>query len=298
MTWHRRPLVGLDLETSGTDPERDCIVTAAVVRYGGGRPTAARPWVAVPEIEIPAEATAVHGWTTEAATAQGEKPAVVVAEIIDALVSAVANGHPLVVMNAPFDLTVLDRAARRLGVVPLAERVSPYVLDPRVLDKQVDRYRRGRRRLDDLCRHYCVALNGPAHDSQVDAIAACDVVWRIARRHRWMQRTSLAELHDAQRKWAYQQNADLRDYLARTPGRELDALGVRLDWPMVPAATAAAAALEEHGADPLAAMFAAGEVDAAEYHYCTRERSTRAHAVTVDGRRRCWSCGNETAGNQ
>ncbi|SOE31694.1 exonuclease domain-containing protein [Streptomyces sp. OK228] len=297
MIWHRRPLCGLDLETSGTNPERDCIVTAAVVRYGGGQPTAARTWVAVPEFEIPADATAVHGWTTEEATAQGQPAPLVVAEVIDALVAAVDGGHPVVVMNAPFDLTLIDRAARRFGVVPLADRVTPYVLDPRVLDKQVDRYRKGHRRLEDLCRHYCVSLDGPAHDSKVDAVAACDVTWRIANRHRWMQRKTLAELHAAQEKWAYQQNASFRDYLARTPGRELEALDVRLDWPMVPAAKAAV--LEEHrGAGPLAAMHAAGEIDSAEYHYCTRERSTRAHAVTADGGRKCWGCGMETAGNQ
>ncbi|MEU0948708.1 exonuclease domain-containing protein [Streptomyces canus] len=296
MSWHGRPFLGLDLETSGTDPEVDCIVTAAVVRWGGGKPTAARPWIAVPEFEIPADAEAVHGWSTEAATAQGAPPDGVVADIIAAVVDGVEQGYPLVVMNAPFDLTLLDRAARRLGVRPLAERVTPYVLDPRVLDKQVDRYRKGRRTLTDLCTHWCASLAGPAHDSQVDAIAACDLVYRIAKRHPWLQRKTLAELHDAQQKWANQQNASFRDYLARTPGRELEALGVRLDWPMVPAAVAAA--LEEHRADPLAAMHAAGEVDAAEYHYCTRERSTRAHAVTADGQRTCWACGHETDGNQ
>ncbi|MFF4900538.1 exonuclease domain-containing protein [Streptomyces sp. NPDC001068] len=296
MTWHRRPLCGLDLETSGTDPESDCIVTASVVRYGGGRPTAARSWIAKPEFEIPADATAVHGWSTADAHAQGQDPAVVLAEVIDSVVAAVEGGHPVVIMNAPFDLTLLDRAARRHGVVPLAERVTPYVLDPRVLDKEVDRYRKGHRRLEDLRRHYCVTLEGAAHDSRVDAIAACHVVWRIANRHRWMQRKTLAELHAAQVKWAYAQNSSFRDYLARTPGRELEALTVRLDWPAVPATTAAAVA--RNGDDPLTAMHAAGEVEAAEYHYCTRERSTRAHAVTIDGRRRCWSCGNETVGNQ
>ncbi|MFD5571962.1 exonuclease domain-containing protein [Streptomyces cadmiisoli] len=296
MSWHRKPLVGLDLETSGTDPERDCIVTAAVVRWGGGHETDPRSWVAVPEVEIPADAEAVHGWSTAAATAQGAPAHEVVAEIIEALVAASERGLPIVVMNAPFDLTLLDRAARRLGVRPLAERVTPYVLDPRVLDKQVDRYRKGRRRLEDLCTHWCASLQGPAHDSQVDALAACDLVYRIARRHTWLQRKTLAQLHDAQQKWAVQQNASFRDYLARQPGRELEAMDVRLDWPMVPAAVAAA--LEEHRADPLAAMHAAGEVDAAEYHYCTRERTTRAHAVTADGRRQCWGCGNETDGNQ
>jgi len=296
MSWHRRPYLGLDLETSGTDPERDCIVTAAVVRWGGGLETVPRSWVAVPEFEIPAEASAVHGWSTERARAEGAPPDGVLADVIAAVVDGVEQGYPLVVMNAPFDLTLLDRAARRLGVRPLVERVTPYVLDPRVLDKQVDRYRRGRRRLADLCTHWCAKLDGQAHDSQVDAIAACDLVYRIARRHPWLQRKSLADLHDAQRSWAYQQNASFRDYLHRQPGREVEALGVRLDWPMVPAATAAA--LSTAGGDPLAAMHAAGEIEAAEYHYCTRERSTRAHAVTADGRRRCWSCGNETDGNQ
>jgi DNA polymerase-3 subunit epsilon len=296
MNWHRRPFLGLDLETSGTDPERDCIVTAAVVRWGGGQETVPRSWVAVPEFDIPAEASAVHGWSTERARAEGAPPDGVLADVIAAVVAGVEQGYPLVVMNAPFDLTLLDRAARRLGIVPLAERVTPHVLDPRVLDKQVDRYRKGRRRLEDLCTHWCASLAGLAHDSQVDAIAACDLVYRIARRHPWLQRKTLAELHDAQVKWANQQNASFRDYLARTPGRELEALGVRLDWPMVPAAVAAA--LEEHRADPLAAMHAAGEVDAAEYHYCTRERSTRAHAVAADGQRKCWGCGHETDGNQ
>ncbi|MEZ7004979.1 exonuclease domain-containing protein [Streptomyces sp. AD55] len=294
MRWHRRPFLGLDLETSGTDPERDCIVTAAVVRYGGGRPTAALPWVAVPEFEIPAEAAAVHGWTTDRARAEGAPADGVVAEVIDAVVSGVEQGYPLVIMNAPFDLTLLDRAARRLGVVPLGERARPYVLDPRVLDKQVDPYRRGRRRLEDLCRHYCVRLDGPAHDSQVDALAACDVAWRIANRHRWLQGRSLAQLHEEQRRWAYEQNVSFRDYLARTPGRELEALGVRLDWPLVLEETARALA---DGADPLTAMHAAGEVDAAEYEHCPRERGTRAHAVTAEGVRTCWSCGHERAGS-
>jgi DNA polymerase-3 subunit epsilon len=296
MGWHGRPFLGLDLETSGTDTERDCIVTATVVRWGGGRETDPRSWVAKPEFEIPTDAEAVHGWSTERARAEGAPADGVVADVIAAVVDGVEQGFPLVVMNAPFDLTLLDRAARRLGVVPLVERVTPYVLDPRVLDKQVDRYRRGRRRLEDLCTHWCASLAGPAHDSQVDAIAACDLVYRIARRHSWLQRRTLAELHDAQRKWAYEQNVSFRAYLARTPGRELEAPGVRLDWPMVP--VAAAAAVEEYRADPLAAMHAAGEIDAAEYHYCTRERSTRAHAVTADGVRRCWSCGEETAGTQ
>ena len=48
------------------------------------------------------------------------------------------------------------------------------VLDPRVLDKHIDPYRRGGRKLTDLCAHYKVALDG-AHSADADAIAACRV---------------------------------------------------------------------------------------------------------------------------
>ncbi|MEU5834545.1 hypothetical protein ABZ820_12845 [Streptomyces diacarni] len=50
-------------------------------------------------------------------------------------------------------------------------------------------------------------------------------------------------------------------------------------------------------ADDLAARIAAGEVDGLEYDTCPRERRTRPHAIGVDGSRRCWHCGHETAGN-
>lgn len=233
-TWHRRPLFGFDVETTGTDPERCRIVTASTVRYGGGRPTEARDWISDADgVEIPPGATAVHGFTTEAARSAGRPAAGVVAEITDALTDAVTSGLPVVAMNARFDLTVLDRECRRFGVTPLADRVSPLVLDPLVLDKRVDRYRRGSRKLTDLCRHYVVALDD-AHTASADAMAACGVVWKIAHRYRWVTRMSLAELHGEQVGWAREQAESLRDYFHRTPGKEELAATVRAEWPCVP----------------------------------------------------------------
>ncbi|MFH8577198.1 exonuclease domain-containing protein [Streptomyces zaomyceticus] len=232
-SWHRKPLCGFDLETSGVDPEQDRIVTASVVRYGGGAPTEGSSWLANPGVEIPEEATGVHGVTTEHARAYGRPAAAVVEEITTALALAVTAGQPIVAMNAQFDLTMLDREARRHGVRPLTDRVSPAVLDPRVLDKRVDRYRKGGRTLTDLCRHYVVQLDH-AHSSEADATAACAVVWKLANRHRWIQETRLPDLHAAQVVWAREQNAGLREYFARTAGKEEWALGVRLEWPLVP----------------------------------------------------------------
>ncbi|MFC8463355.1 exonuclease domain-containing protein [Streptomyces sp. NPDC057250] len=234
MSWHRRPLCGVDLETTGVDPEADRIVTASVVRYGGGLSTARRSWLADPGVEIPEEATALHGVTGEHAREYGRPAGDVVEEVVAALAEEVTAGWPLVAMNAQFDLTMLDREARRYGVRPLTDRVSPRVLDPRVLDKRLDRYRRGGRTLTDLCRHYVVQLDD-AHTSEADAVAACAVVWKIANRYRVLTRTSLEELHAQQVEWAREQASGLRDYFARTEGKEALAAGVRLEWPLVPA---------------------------------------------------------------
>ncbi|MEU6929032.1 exonuclease domain-containing protein [Streptomyces sp. NPDC046374] len=234
MTWETRPLVGFDLETTGVDPEGDRIVTAAVVEYDGGRPARVSTWMADPGVPIPPGATRVHGITTEAARTAGRPAAAVVAEVTAALVAAVEDGRPLVVMNAPFDLTMLEREAERHGIPSLFSAAVPLVLDPRILDKQVDRYRRGQRRLEDLCRTYGVA-HGGAHDAGADAIAACAVTVAIAEAYPQLSQTGLEDLHDHQVRWAADQQSSLRAHFEATPGKEYRAATVWTDWPLVPA---------------------------------------------------------------
>lgn len=233
--WFDGPFAGFDLETSGVDVENDRIVTGCVVACGGSIETKSRTWLADPGIEIPEEAAKVHGITTEQARAEGRPAAEVVAEIIDELTAACARLVPIVAMNAAFDLTMLDREARRYGLVPLMERpdITPRVIDPRVLDKAVDRYRRGGRTLTDLCQHYQVPLDG-AHTADADALAACRVAWRIGLDHPRIGGMNLAELHEAQVKWAKQQAESLADYFRKTPGKESWADGVRTEWPLIP----------------------------------------------------------------
>ncbi len=234
LDWTYGRLAGFDLETTSTDPETARIVTGSAVRFGGGRPTAARNWLSdVGGAEIPPGATRIHGYTTEAARSAGRPASVVVAEITAVLADAVEEGHPLVIMNAVYDLTVLDREARRYGVTPLMDRVSPTVLDPYVLDRRVRGKRRGGRTLADLCRHYVVPLEG-AHSSEVDATAACALVRKMGRRYRLLSSLTPAQLHREQVAWAREQNESLRDYFARTPGKEAWARDVRLEWPLLP----------------------------------------------------------------
>jgi DNA polymerase-3 subunit epsilon len=243
MSWHLGRLCGFDLETSGVDVENDRIVTACVVQCGGNQPVQSATWMADPGIEIPEGAAAVHGITTERARAEGRPAAEVVEQLVAALAECVLAGQPVVAMNASFDLTIVDREARRYGVQPLVDIVGGdlRVVDPRVLDKKVDPYRRGGRKLEDLCKHYEVALDG-AHSADADAIAACRVAWRIAAKEPRIGEAPLSALHTWQVSWARQQAESLADHFRRTPGKESWADGVRTEWPFIPVQHAGGAA--------------------------------------------------------
>lgn len=192
MSWWHGRMCAFDLETTSPDPEEARIVTAAVAFVGGGQPTA--PWTRVvnPGVEIPQEAIDVHGVTNERARAEGIETTRVLMEISQLLGTAWARGWPVVIFNAPYDLTVLDRELRRHdgpGIDPLPEDF--YVVDPLVLDKHLDRYRPKRvasHNLEDTCRVRGATLDG-AHDASFDAVAAARLAWVIAEKGRVIRRT-------------------------------------------------------------------------------------------------------------
>ncbi|MCM1964909.1 exonuclease domain-containing protein [Streptomyces sp. G1] len=236
MSWLNAPLVGFDVETTGPDPETARIVTACAVRWGGGMPPRSRSWLSdVDGEEIPDEAAEIHGVTTEAARSAGRPARAVTEELVTVLAASAAAGMPLVIMNAPYDLTVLDRECARFGLPTVFELAQPVIIDPRVLDKRVDRYRKGRRTLTALCEHYGVELTA-AHSADADASAACAVAHAIGSRVTWVGQRDAEDLHMQQLRWARQQAEGLRDYFAASsdPETAAQAPGVRLDWPLIP----------------------------------------------------------------
>lgn len=235
MKWHFGPLCAVDFETTGVNPQTDRIVTAAVV-YSGTvrRDIRITTWVSdAGGAEVLEAAARIHGYTTARIRKEGRPAAEVVAEIVTVLGEAADAGVPIVAMNATFDLTMLEREAERYGVRPLFVRSSPQVIDPRVIDKAVDRYRPGRRTLTDLCRYYGVALDD-AHTADADALAACMVTRRLGGQFPKVGDLTVAELHQHQIEWARQQAEGLADYFRRTPGKEHQADSVRTEWPLIP----------------------------------------------------------------
>ncbi|MFD8115989.1 3'-5' exonuclease [Streptomyces microflavus] len=234
MSWHQGPLVGFDLETTGTDVETDRIVTAALVRLEpDGTVTEQRTWLLDPGVAIPEQASAIHGIGTDHARKHGARAASAVEEIAHAVAGVLRSGVPLVVMNARYDLSLLDRECGRYGLDSVDERIggvpSP-VIDPLVIDKHVDKYRKGKRALQALCEHYGVTLSD-AHDATADAVAAVRVVRQMGERHRPVSTLPPAELHALQVRAAAEQSASLQAYLRRTAN---PAAVVEQAWPVIP----------------------------------------------------------------
>ncbi|MFI9722334.1 exonuclease domain-containing protein [Streptomyces sp. NPDC052396] len=238
--WFEGPLAAFDTETTGVDVEHDRIVSAALVvqSQAGAAPLVTR-WLINPGIPVPEGATAIHGLTDAHLQRHGRWPAPVMEELARALAEQTAGGIPLAVMNAPFDLTLLDRELRRHRAQPLAGYLNGTplcVLDPWVLDKHLDRYRKGHRTLGDLCLHYGVELAG-AHDAAADAVAALELVRAIGRRFASrLDRLSPAELHARQTVWHAAQARGLQAWFARNgSNEECDPA-----WPLRPRLSAAA----------------------------------------------------------
>nr|WP_233189035.1 exonuclease domain-containing protein [Subtercola sp. Z020] len=225
-TWAHR-LAVFDLETTGIDVETSRVVTANVSIIDHTGTTESRyDWIANPGVPIPAGAAAIHGVSTERAVAEGRAATDVVAEIVDALTDALDQGLSIVIYNAPYDLTLLDREARRHGITPLREPIP--VVDPLVIDKALDRYRRGKRTLEATATFYEVELLD-AHDAGADAIAAGRVAQSLAARYAAELDMSQHQLHHSQAAWFADQATSFQDYMRRTKDPDFIA---RTAWPL------------------------------------------------------------------
>lgn len=234
--WTDGTLVSFDLESTSTDPETARIVTASVVIIDGrtGALTT-HEWLADPGVEIPEEAAKVHGITTEKARIDGAPIREVVAGIAEVIDRVWGHTVPLIVYNASYDVTLLDRECRRHLGRPFYGPALP-IVDPLVLDRALDPYRKtkhlGGRTLATVSRHYGVPISeADAHGSTADALCAARIAWKLG--HHRVHGPKLADLvalqefqQVAHRKWA----AHTNEYFA-SQGQPGD---ISPDWPYRP----------------------------------------------------------------
>jgi DNA polymerase III subunit epsilon len=136
----------LDTETTGLDPgQGHRLVELGCVELLNRIPTGATFHVYLnPEREVPAEATAIHGLTTDFLK---DKPRFV--EIADEFLAFIGGDAPLVIHNAGFDHGFLCAELKRVERVPIARE---RLIDTLMLARR--KHPAGPNRLDDLCARY------------------------------------------------------------------------------------------------------------------------------------------------
>ncbi len=218
--WFENTLLALDLETTGLDPIDDRIVQAAVVLVGSDGAVSDKSWDGIvdPGVPIPVGASSIHGITTERARQEGMPPVEalqIIARLVD---NATDCGMPLVIFNAPFDWPFVLAEAKRHGL----SIATPDIIDPLVIDRAVDRYRKGSRRLEAVSAHYGHDL-GQAHDARTDAIAAAAIARAIGAQYSKVGDLTSRALQPLQAKW----HAEHADSLSRHLGKPIDS-----GWPL------------------------------------------------------------------
>jgi DNA polymerase-3 subunit epsilon len=126
---------------------------------------------------------------------------------------------------------VLDRELRRYHGHGFDVR-GP-IIDPFVLDKHLDKWRRGKRTLSACCEHYGVKLEG-AHTSAGDALAACRLAWRLATVYP-EHLVDLSTVNEFQAECRATWAAEFSEYLAKQ-GKPEDVDG---HWPIRPLSVSA-----------------------------------------------------------
>lgn len=241
-SWALGPMCAWDTETTGVDTEIARIVTSAVVTIRPGEPKQVVEWLINPGVQIPDAAAAVHGVTTERAREVGLPAAGAVAAICEALMAALIEGAPLVIFNAAYDLTLLDRECRRYDLPTLHEQAAEagaeiFVVDPFVLDRKVDKWRKGKRTLSAVAEHYNVPLSEEeAHTAYGDCLATARVAYKLASTYPNVASMELPALHEFQKESHFEWAEGFEEYLRRS---KPDAV-VDRSWPLRPVAEVSA----------------------------------------------------------
>ncbi|MDD7542545.1 MAG: exonuclease domain-containing protein [Mobiluncus porci] len=206
--WYEGAWLGFDTETTGVWVKRDRIATASLIWREGGD-NRVHNWIINPGVPMPPQASAVNGLTDDYLAQNGEQPAGALEKIASELASAMSRGIPAVGFNVSFDFQILEAELARNGLPTVQERLGGAlapIIDPLVLDRALDRYRRGKRRLAAVCAVYGLGEDRDFHHAEADVAATLDLLSAMVDRFEELRAMTLTELQqfqrDSHRIWA------------------------------------------------------------------------------------------------
>lgn len=212
-----------DTETTGIDVFNDRIVQLFIATADSeGNLLETWEWIIDPGVEVPEEASNVHGFTTEYLRENGQDPLGALTAALD--VFEEWGELTFVAYNLSFDLIILDSEMRRHGAIEsFGHDTAGYLLfDPLVVDRAKDKFRKGKRKLENVAPHYGVPFNpDEAHKADYDVKVTAKVAAAVAKRYGIPSNAEQARMYKA---WA----ENFESYLRRT---DPDAV-VSSEWPL------------------------------------------------------------------
>jgi len=226
--WTEGPFVAFDTETTGTDPCVARILQAAIITYDpkGIRREEDDVIYIDPGIPIPPEAIAIHGITADKLRKEKAWEAKSGVEHVSRILHdrSSQRGYPCVIYNTTYDYPLLLAECQRHGI-EVGRR--PMFLDPLVIDRALDKYRRGSRKLGDTARFYGVRLDA-AHGALADATAALAIMRALIKIYPHLKTFDLPTMQKMQVNW----HTEWRDRINTYRGRIGNTNRVTGNWPI------------------------------------------------------------------
>lgn len=138
--------ITFDTETSGIDTKNDRIITCFMRAKDGDKVVFEQNWVIDPGVEIPKEASDVHGMTTEWVREHGSKDVRgSICEIVDQLSEFATSEYVVAGFNHSFDLAILAAEYERHAGSDLRNWMPSWVryIDPVIFSRVFDKYVKG-----------------------------------------------------------------------------------------------------------------------------------------------------------
>jgi len=159
-----KPIVFFDLETTGVNIGTDRIVEISILKVFPNGNKESKTWLVNPEIEIPAEATAVHGITNEKVVT--EPTFKELAKKINELIA----GCNLAGFNSNrFDIPLLAEELMRAGI-------DFDMNNRKAIDVQVIFHKKEQRTLSAGYQFYCGKNLEDAHSAEADTNATYEIL--------------------------------------------------------------------------------------------------------------------------
>lgn len=160
----QKPIVFFDLETTGINIGNDKIVEISILKILPNGNKESKTWLVNPEIEIPAEATAIHGITNEKVVTEPTFK-----ELAHVINNTIADSDLAGFNSNRFDIPLLAEEFLRAGI-------DFDMTNRKAIDVQVIFHKKEQRTLSAGYKFYCGKELEDAHSAEADTNATYEIL--------------------------------------------------------------------------------------------------------------------------